>query len=94
MWALICVALYLTLALASYSTHDPGWSHVGHDASVGNAGGPAGAWFSDVAFFLFGYLAYFIPLMVAYSSYLVFRKPEPQPENVPQSVVPNRSINP
>jgi S-DNA-T family DNA segregation ATPase FtsK/SpoIIIE len=80
MWTLICVALYLTLALESYSPHDPGWSHVGHDASVGNAGGPAGAWFSDVAFFLLGYLAYLVPLMVAYSGYLVFRKPEPQPE--------------
>ena len=80
MWALICVAVYLVLALASYSPQDPGWSHVGHGELVGNAGGRAGAWFSDVALYLFGFLAYLIPVMVAWSGYLVFRKPEPEPE--------------
>jgi S-DNA-T family DNA segregation ATPase FtsK/SpoIIIE len=80
MWALICVALYLVLALASYSPQDPGWSHIGNGNLVGNAGGPAGAWLSDVAFFIFGYPAYLIPVMVAYSGYLIFRKPEPRPE--------------
>ncbi len=80
MWTLICVAVYLVLALASYSPQDPGWSHVGHGELVGNAGGRAGAWFSDVALYLFGFLAYLIPVMVAWSGYLVFRKPEPEPE--------------
>ncbi len=80
MWALICVAAYLVLALASYSPQDPGWSHVGHGELVGNAGGRAGAWFSDVALYLFGFLAYLIPVMVAWSGYLVFRKPESEPE--------------
>ena len=80
MWALICVALYLLLALTSYSPQDPGWSHIGHGDLVGNAGGRTGAWFSDVALYLFGFCAYLIPVMVAFSGYLVFRKPEPEPE--------------
>ena len=80
MWALICVAVYLVLALASYSPQDPGWSHVGHGELVVNAGGRAGAWFSDVALYLFGFSSYLIPVMVAWSGYLVFRKPEPEPE--------------
>ena len=80
MWSLICFALYLVLALASYSPQDPGWSHVGHGELVVNAGGRAGAWFSDVALYLFGYGAYLIPVMVAFSGYLIFRKPEPEPE--------------
>lgn len=80
MWALVCVAVYLVLALASYSPQDPGWSHVGHGQLVGNAGGRAGAWFSDVALYLFGFFAYLVPVMVAWSGYLVFRKPEPEPE--------------
>jgi S-DNA-T family DNA segregation ATPase FtsK/SpoIIIE len=80
MWALICVAAYLVLALASYSPQDPGWSHVGHGELVGNAGGRAGAWFSDVALYLFGFFAYLIPVMIAWSGYLVFRKPESEPE--------------
>ncbi len=80
MWVLICVALYLVLALISYSPQDPGWSHIGHGDTVGNAGGRVGAWFSDIAFYLFGIFAYLIPVMVAWSGYLVFRKPEPEPE--------------
>lgn len=80
MWALICVALYLALALVSYSPQDPAWSHVGYGEIVSNAGGRAGAWFSDVAFFLFGRFSYLIPVMVGWSGYLVFHKPESEPE--------------
>ena len=34
MWALVCVALYLLLALATYSPQDPAWSHVGYGLSL------------------------------------------------------------
>jgi len=77
MWALVCVALYLVLSLVSYSPQDPGWSHIGQIDHVANAGGRVGAWFADVAFFLFGIFAYLIPIMVAWSAYLVFRRPDP-----------------
>lgn len=80
LWALICVAIYLVLALASHSPEDPGWSHVGQGETVGNAGGRAGAWFSDIALYLFGFNAYLIPILVASSAYLVFRLPEREPE--------------
>jgi len=80
MWTLVCVALYLVLALVSYSPQDPGWSHIGHGNSVDNAGGRVGAWFSDVTFYLFGVFAYLIPMIIAWSGYLIFRKPEPEPE--------------
>jgi S-DNA-T family DNA segregation ATPase FtsK/SpoIIIE len=80
MWALMCVALYLVLSLVSYTPQDPGWSHVGHGDDIFNAGGRAGAWFSDVALYLFGLFAYLLPAMVAWSAYLVFRRPEPEPE--------------
>ncbi|MGA7981226.1 MAG: DNA translocase FtsK 4TM domain-containing protein [Chromatiaceae bacterium] len=80
MWSLVCVALYLVLSLASYSPQDPGWSHVGHGDAVANAGGRVGAWFADVALYLFGLFAYLIPVMVAWSAYLVFRRPDPEPD--------------
>jgi len=73
MWTLICVALYLTLALASYTPEDPGWSYVGGAEQVANAGGRAGAWFADVTLYLFGFFAYLLPLMVAFSAWVVFR---------------------
>ncbi len=80
MWALMCMALYLVISLASYTPQDPGWSHVGHGDEVFNAGGRAGAWFSDVALYLFGLFSYLIPVMVGWSAYLVFKRHEPEPE--------------
>ena len=80
MWALIFAALYLVVALASYSPADPGWSFVGDGEGVANAGGRIGAWFADLALFLFGVFAYLLPLMVAWSAYLVFRQRAPEPE--------------
>jgi S-DNA-T family DNA segregation ATPase FtsK/SpoIIIE len=80
MWALVCVAAYLILSLVSYSPEDPGWSHVGHREEIVNAGGHFGAWFADASLYLFGFFAYLIPIMVAWSAYLVFRRPAAEPE--------------
>jgi len=73
MWALMCVALYLVLSLASYSPQDAGWSYVGETDRVTNAGGRTGAWFADAGLYLFGFFAYLLPLMVAFSAWVVFR---------------------
>jgi S-DNA-T family DNA segregation ATPase FtsK/SpoIIIE len=80
MWSLVLAALYLVLALASYSPGDPGWSFVGQSDGVDNVGGRFGAWFADIALFLLGAFAYLLPLMVAWSGYLVFRQRAPEPE--------------
>ena len=66
------VALYLLLALVSYSPADPGWTHSGPSGSIANLGGVVGAWLADVLLSLFGYLAYLFPVMVAYSAWLAF----------------------
>jgi S-DNA-T family DNA segregation ATPase FtsK/SpoIIIE len=47
---------------------------------VANAAGRFGAWFADLALFLFGLFAYLIPIMVAWSAYLVFRQRTAEPE--------------
>lgn len=73
LWACLCVAVYLALSLMSYSANDPCWSHVGETQTVTNAGGPAGAWFADVAFYLLGFFAYLLPFMLAWSAWTVFR---------------------
>ncbi|MBK1725145.1 DNA translocase FtsK [Thiocystis violacea] len=79
MWTLICVAIYLALSLVSYSPQDPGWSYVGEATQAANAGGRTGAWFADVTLYLFGYFAYLLPFMVAWSAWLVFRGPGEDP---------------
>lgn len=68
------VAVYFLIAISSYAPQDPGWSTSADGADVQNLGGLAGAWFADIALALFGYLAYLIPLMVAYAGWLIYRQ--------------------
>jgi S-DNA-T family DNA segregation ATPase FtsK/SpoIIIE len=75
MWTLICLALYLILALASYSPEDPAWSYVGGTTEIANAAGRTGAWFADVTLFLFGYMAYLVPLSLAFGAWVALRQP-------------------
>ena len=69
---LVTIALFLLLALLSYNPNDPGSFTNGSGAPVQNAAGKGGAWFADFFLHLFGYLAYLIPLVVAYFGYLVY----------------------
>ena len=66
--------LYFLLALITYSPEDPGWSRTGGGGEAVNAGGLAGAWLADVALYLFGYLAYFIPPVLAWRAWGVFQR--------------------
>ncbi|MCU7853888.1 MAG: DNA translocase FtsK 4TM domain-containing protein [Candidatus Thiodiazotropha sp. (ex Monitilora ramsayi)] len=77
MWSLFCLSGYLLLSLFTYSSQDPGWSYTGPTINVLNSGGPAGAWFADVFFYLFGFFAYLFPVMLSWSAVLVFRRRNP-----------------
>jgi len=67
-------AVIALLALTSFDIDDPGWSHTGTGAAVANSVGRVGAWFADVSLWLFGYMAYLVPLLLAASGYLLFRE--------------------
>ena len=69
---LVALGAYLMVALLSYDPADPGWTHTGTNHLISNMGGTVGAYFADLFFFLFGYLAYLAPLMVAYSGWLIY----------------------
>ena len=71
--ALVAVCLYLWMALLTYHPQDPGWSRTGGGDHIHNAGGPAGAWFADVFFSLFGYMAYLFPLLIGYRAWILYR---------------------
>jgi S-DNA-T family DNA segregation ATPase FtsK/SpoIIIE len=66
--ALVAIApllLYLFFSLWSYSTDDPGWSRTGSVAgAMHNIGGLVGAYAADLAFWLFGYAAYSLPVVL------------------------------
>ncbi|MDH5728514.1 MAG: DNA translocase FtsK 4TM domain-containing protein [Gammaproteobacteria bacterium] len=66
------LSVYLFVALVTYNINDPAWSHSSQQRHISNAGGVLGAWFSDVVFFLFGYFAYLLPLMVATIGWQLF----------------------
>lgn len=64
---LSALAIFLFVALITYSNTDSAWSQSGTHATVGNAAGAAGAWFSDLFLYLFGMIAYLFPLIIVYS---------------------------
>lgn len=70
---LFAVGVYLLMALVSFDQADPGWSVSSSGSPIQNIGGSAGAFFADLFLFLFGYLAYLAPFMVAYSGWLIYR---------------------
>ncbi|MGB6604474.1 MAG: DNA translocase FtsK 4TM domain-containing protein [Steroidobacteraceae bacterium] len=63
--ALAVVALVLLIALASYSPEDPGYSFSGPSTVVHNRIGVVGALAADVLYFLFGWPAFLLPLVLA-----------------------------
>jgi S-DNA-T family DNA segregation ATPase FtsK/SpoIIIE len=72
LWVLGAVALIMMVALATYDSRDPGFSHTGDGAPVRNQIGAGGAWFADIAYSLFGAPAYLLPVMAALVGWLVF----------------------
>lgn len=69
------LAVFMLLALFTYSDKDPGWSHTGSlGAVIANAGGRVGAWLADFFIYLFGSLSYCWPLLVAYWGWIILRE--------------------
>jgi S-DNA-T family DNA segregation ATPase FtsK/SpoIIIE len=81
-WILAGLSLILLLALTSYSPVDPAFSVAGGDSEVSNRMGPAGAWFADIAFLMFGQTAYLFPVLVLVAGVFLFRQQQ-LPEHGP-----------
>jgi S-DNA-T family DNA segregation ATPase FtsK/SpoIIIE len=71
--ALGAICLYLWMALLTYDSSDPGWTHTSNVEQVQNAAGRLGAWFADILFMALGYFAYVFPLLLAFKTLQVFR---------------------
>ncbi|MCE9678488.1 DNA translocase FtsK 4TM domain-containing protein [Shewanella sp. AS1] len=72
---LCCMAAtYILLALTSFNSSDPGWSQSHFEGEIKNLTGAVGAWLADVLFYFFGYTAYIIPLVVALTGWLLFKR--------------------
>ena len=75
--SLICyflLALFLLIALISYSPSDPAFFNTGVGSDVENSVGVYGAYISDILFQLLGHLAYAVPLSLIYKIYSAFKE--------------------
>ena len=79
--AIVCAfaAITAVLSLTSFDINDPGWSSTGVGENIQNSVGRVGAWFADVTFSLFGFMAYLIPVVIGISGWLLFRDHRRQP---------------
>ncbi len=75
------LALMMLASLISYDPADPAWSHSGSNVEPSNFVGSAGAWLSDLMFYLFGYMAYLLPVMLIYNAVLLIRSRLPESED-------------
>ena len=72
LWVLGAIALIMLVALLTYSTSDPGFSHTGNGAPIQNQIGAIGAWFADVAYSLFGAPSLLFPAMMFLAGWIIF----------------------
>lgn len=68
------LALFLLIALMTYSPDDPGFTTTGSNTNADNAVGIYGAWLADILLHLLGYLAYGLPALLASKVYTSFRE--------------------
>ncbi|ESE43319.1 DNA translocase FtsK [Shewanella decolorationis] len=73
---IICcvLATYILLALASFSPSDPGWSQSHFQGDIKNWTGAVGAWIADILLYFFGITAYIMPIIVASTGWLLFKR--------------------
>ncbi|WP_110017015.1 DNA translocase FtsK [Plasticicumulans acidivorans] len=71
---LAAIAAFLFIALASYTSADPAWTHTGDSSRIANLGGVAGAWFADIAYYFLGYVAFALPLSIAIAGWAAFKR--------------------
>ncbi|MCL1144492.1 DNA translocase FtsK 4TM domain-containing protein [Shewanella marinintestina] len=73
---IICcmLATYVLIALSSFHSSDPGWSQSNFDGEINNLTGAVGAWLADVLLYFFGYCAYIIPIIIALTGWLLFKR--------------------
>jgi len=68
------LATYVLLALSSFHSSDPGWSQSYFEGEIQNVTGAVGAWTADVLLYFFGFTAYLIPIIIALTGWLLFKR--------------------
>ncbi|ECC5504752.1 TPA_asm: DNA translocase FtsK [Salmonella enterica subsp. enterica serovar Typhimurium] len=67
------LAVWLMAALLSFNPSDPSWSQTAWHEPIHNLGGAPGAWLADTLFFIFGVMAYTIPVIIVGGCWFAWR---------------------
>ncbi|MDN3682349.1 DNA translocase FtsK 4TM domain-containing protein [Vibrio tapetis subsp. quintayensis] len=68
------IAILVSIALLSFNPADPSWSQTSWGGEVKNLGGHFGAWVADSLLFVFGSIAYPLPIAISIMTWVLFRK--------------------
>ncbi|MEB4676353.1 DNA translocase FtsK [Enterobacteriaceae bacterium G50] len=66
-------AIWLMAALLSFNPSDPSWSQTAWHEPIHNLCGASGAWLADTLFFIFGVMAYTIPVIIVGGCWFAWR---------------------
>ena len=70
---IVLFAVWLMAALLSFNPSDPSWSQTAWHEPIHNLGGAPGAWLADTLFFIFGVMAYTIPVIIVGGCWFAWR---------------------
>ncbi|HCN9201689.1 DNA translocase FtsK [Escherichia coli] len=70
---IVLFAVWLMVALLSFNPSDPSWSQTAWHEPIHNLGGMPGAWLADTLFFIFGVMAYTIPVIIVGGCWFAWR---------------------
>ena len=71
---LLAASVYVFLAIVSYSHLDSAWSFSGTDTATANLVGESGALVADIVLFVFGWIAYMLPLALLVGGLRLLRR--------------------
>ncbi|EFS7687315.1 TPA: DNA translocase FtsK [Escherichia coli] len=70
---IVLFAVWLMAALLSFNPSDPSWPQTAWHEPIHNLGGMPGAWLADTLFFIFGVMAYTIPVIIVGGCWFAWR---------------------
>ncbi|HHZ7735609.1 TPA: DNA translocase FtsK [Escherichia coli] len=88
---IVLFAVWLMAALLSFNPSDPSWSQTAWHEPIHNLGGMPGAWLADTLFFIFGVMAYTIPVIIVGGCWFAWRH-QPSDEYIDYFAVSLRII--
>ncbi|XZQ58104.1 MAG: DNA translocase FtsK 4TM domain-containing protein [Arsenophonus sp.] len=74
LFIIIILSIFLMISLISFYPYDPSWSQTTwRNEPIKNLAGSVGAWLADILFSIFGVLAYFLPLIIFFGFWNIFK---------------------